>query len=156
MQVVKPIHNKYVFHALPNQTYAAYVTNYTRAKKYGLRGIYIYVWAFGAGVFGICKEAATGTIRMWSREKLGGFIISVSIYCFGPGVRLVTNSTKVLKIANYTHTTVSYVYEIVQDSTNLAYLPIDLVLFGQPIPVGKAGRFNGIVGNSTDLFPSMD
>ena len=52
-----------------------------------------------------------------------------------PAIVFITNSTKIVQNAKRIHTLVAYTTECVEDSANLAYLPIDILLFGQPIQV---------------------
>lgn len=47
-----------------------------------------------------------------------------------------------VRAAKTAHTTIACAAEYIEDAANLAYLPIDLVLFGQPISIGSEERFN--------------
>jgi hypothetical protein len=44
--------------------------------------------------------------------------------------------------------------EAVEDASQLAYLPLDIVLFGQPIPTNQDGRYS-LWSNITDLIDSL-
>lgn len=70
-------------------------------------------------------------------------------------VGLVTNSTKILKATKAVHTFTLYCFECSEDLSNMAFLPIDMALFGQPIPIGEKGRFNWL-GNNHDFLDNMD
>lgn len=63
-------------------------------------------------------------------------------YFATPAVSFITNSTKLVRGAKIAHTTIACAAEYIEDSANLAYLPFDIILFGQPVPIGKEGRFN--------------
>jgi hypothetical protein len=60
----------------------------------------------------------------------------------GLGLSLITNSTKVIGVATQVHSLIFFGPECLEDSGNLLLLPLDMTLFGQPIPVGDADRFN--------------
>jgi hypothetical protein len=70
-------------------------------------------------------------------------------------VPFLTNSTKIVRIANVTHTTIAFVYETLENTTNLGWLPLDLMLVGQPIQMKCAGRFN-LMNDTANLFQSDD
>lgn len=58
---------------------------------------------------------------------------------------------KIVNISKSVHSTAAFCFECVEDSTHLAFVPIDLALFGQPIPIGTSNRFN-LFGNHTDFL----
>jgi hypothetical protein len=66
-------------------------------------------------------------------------------------VVLITNSTKIINSARTIHTLGSFCLECIEDSTNLEWTPIDVLLFGQCIPLGLKDRNNFFV-NATDLL----
>lgn len=78
-------------------------------------------------------------------------MINGAIYVCTPAVVVFTNAIRVIGWARRAHTVSAYVFECMEDTTNLAFLPMDLVLFGQPIPLGDENRFN-LLGNSSDFF----
>lgn len=149
MQVVKPPHDRFVFKGLDDSTYSKYCTRYSQCKRYGYRGI--VAWATGAGVKNLVIEIGKGTVRKWGRNKLGIIIIFCCAYVATPALSLITNSTKMLNYAKTAHTVISSTVEYIEDSANLAYLPFDMILFGQPIPIGEEGRLN-LFGNDLDPF----
>ena len=53
-----------------------------------------------------------------------------------------TNVSKIINILKRLHSIATFCFECIQDSANLGSVPIDLALFGQPIPVGAPNRFN--------------
>ena len=44
--------------------------------------------------------------------------------------------------------------EAVEDASHVPFLPLDLVLFGQPIPANKDGRFSSW-SNITDIIDNL-
>lgn len=151
--ISRPPHNKYALHSCSNETYIAFVNGYSRAKKYGVRSIWAFI--FGSGVYNLCIEALKGEVVLYGRRKLGSAIVSCFTYLSCPIVPLITNSTKLIRLANITHTAIAFGAETFEDCTNLAYLPLDLVLVGQPVPSGSAGRFNLMCGDYS-LFTFED
>lgn len=45
----------------------------------------------------------------------------------------------------------AFVIELGEDTQNISYLPIDLIFFGQAIPIGETNRFN-LLTNVQSLF----
>jgi len=45
----------------------------------------------------------------------------------------------------------AYVFECIEDSSNLAFLSFEMVLFCQPIPLGDENRFDLLDGSSDFL-----
>ena len=54
---------------------------------------------------------------------------------------VLTNVTKVVKCCKVVYTTIGYVAEALEDASEVAFLAIDLVVFGQPVPANIKGRF---------------
>lgn len=46
------------------------------------------------------------------------------------------------------------VKEIVEDASHIPFLPLDFVLFGQPVPANKDGRFSSW-SNITDIVDNL-
>jgi hypothetical protein len=44
--------------------------------------------------------------------------------------------------------------EAVEDASHVPFLPLDLVLFGQPVPANKDGRFSSW-SNITDIVDNL-
>ena len=66
-----------------------------------------------------------------------------------------TNSTNVIKWAGRVHSASAFMFECVEDSSNLVFLPFDLVLFDQPILVGiDKLKADGTI--LEQLLPSFD
>jgi hypothetical protein len=144
MLVNKPSHNSYALSGMSNDDYKIAFSSYSKAKRYGLRGI--CSWASGAGLLGVIKDAAKGSIIDYGKRKLAAISINGALYICTPAVMVFTNATRVVKWAGRVHSTTAFVFECIEDSTNLAFLPIDMVVFGQPVPVGEKGRFELIDG----------
>ena len=62
-----------------------------------------------------------------------------------------TNASKIVDTAKKVHSTALFCFECVEDLTNLAFVPLDLFLFGTLVPIGKPNRFNLFV-NNTDFL----
>lgn len=61
-----------------------------------------------------------------------------------------TNPTQIVNGAKRVHGIAAWCFECAEDSTNLAFLPMDMAIFGQPIPIGAGDRFNLL--NHTEFF----
>lgn len=149
MQVVKPPHTKYLLHKCNNATYAQYFNGYSKAKRLGFRGAVGYL--SGQNIAHIAYEIGKGQVIYWGKRRVGYALLSYAGWCAGPVMPMVTNSTKILKAANFTHRLTSEIFEISENGACAWLYPIDLIVFGQPVPVGSEGRFN-IISNVTDVF----
>lgn len=138
--ILKPPHGKYAFSYLGNVDYSNYANKYSTAKRYGLRGIFAF--ASGAGVVGVIKDVAKGTVINYGKRKFAAFAMNGALYICSPALMVFTNATRIVKWAGRVHSASSFVFECVEDTSNLTFLPFDMVLFGQPIPVGEDGRFD--------------
>lgn len=149
MQISKPGHRKYIFRDCSEEQYCELVNGYSKGKKYGIRGI--YAWCSGQSVAAILKEVAKGSVKSWGRKKLGSVVVVSCTWLSGPIAPMLTNSTRVLKAVRNLHSCSAFLFECVEDTSNLSFLPIDMILFGRPVPVGEENRFN-ILGNFTDFL----
>jgi len=145
----KPPHNRYLLSTCEDAQYCKFVTRYQKAKKYGFRAVVGYL--SGAEIYQIAGEIGKGALRSWGRKKAGGAVIILMGWVGGPAVITFTNGTKFVRTAKTIHTGAAFLMEVVEDSGNLVYLPIDLLFFGQPIPMGENNRFN-ILTNVTDFL----
>jgi hypothetical protein len=136
----KPGHGKYAFKSLNSTQYLTYAKQYSRAKAGGIRCV--YGWASGAGVLGVAQDIGKGIVIDYGKRKFAAVCINAGAYILSPALVVFTNATKIVNISKTVHSTAAFCFECIEDSTNLAFLPIDLVLFGQPIPVGASNRFN--------------
>ena len=136
MQITKPPHNLYALACLDNTTYVKYADVYSGCKRWGVRGIYVFLG--GTGLWGIAK----GCLVQYGKRRLATIVIGGATYICAPAVAVITNSTRVVKTCKVVYTTISYVIEAGEDASHVPFLPLDLVLFGQPVPANKEGRFN--------------
>ena len=100
---------------------------------------------------GIVTDLGKGVVIDYGKRKLAAVCINAGAYILSPAVVVFTNASKIVKISKSVHSTAAFCFECVEDSTNLAFVPIDLALFGQPIPIGASNRFN-LFGNHTDFL----
>jgi hypothetical protein len=130
-----------------DDTYIKFVNGYSISKKVGVKGVWIFIC--GSGVCGLCIEAVKGEVRNYGRRKLGTGILAGLAWIAGPVVPLITNSTKIIKFVNATHTSIAFIAETCEDCTNAMWIPLDLILTGQLIPAGEAGRYNLMSGDES-------
>lgn len=148
MQFVKPNHNKFILRNFDDDQYSRYARHYSRCKRYGMRGIYCFV--ITTGLIEVVKEALKGTVVQYGKRRLAVVVVGLSTYICAPAITVITNSTKIVKVCKRVHTTVSYVAEAGEDMSNLSFLPLDMLIFGQPILIDKKGRFD-LLGDSDPL-----
>ena len=149
MLITKPTSKRYVFHYLNNTQYTKYARGYSSGKVNGARGIYL--WATGMGVWKIVREAATDGVKRYGKKKFATFCLSAGGWALGLVVTLLTNSSQIINVTTRLHSIISFGAECFEDGGNLMFLPLDMTLFGQPIPVGDPDRFN-IMTNFTDFL----
>ena len=152
MQIIKPPHNRYALRCLDNETYVKYATVYSDCKRWGVRGIYTFLG--GTGLWGVAKEVAQGSVVQYGKRRLATVVIGAATYVCAPAVAVLTNATRVVKSCKVVYTSVGYVMEAVEDASHIPFLPIDLVLFGQPVPANKDGRFRSC-SNVTDSIDDL-
>ena len=152
MQITKPSHNRYVLAYLDNETYVKYAHVYSGCKRWGVRGIYAFLG--GTGLWGVAKEVARGTLVQYSKRRLATIVIGGATYICAPAVAVITNANCVVKCCKVVYTSVGYVMEAVEDASHIPFLPLDLALFGQPIPANKDGRFSSW-SNITDIIDNL-
>ncbi len=142
MRFIKPISisRNYALFSLDQAQYHTYACNYQKFKKVGIKAV--YAWAIGAGVLEVAKEISVGAVCTWGRIKLGSVIIGGVAYICPPAISFITNSTTIINGTRRVHSAVAFVLECADDLGGLAYLPLDMAIFGQPIPMGDSDRFN--------------
>ena len=118
-------------------------------KPSGIRCV--YGWMIGARVMGIVTDLGKGVVIDYGKRKFAAVCINAGAYILSPAVVVFTNASKIVNISKSVRSTAAFCFECVEDSTNLAFVPIDLALFGQLIPVGTSNRFN-LFGNHTDFL----
>ena len=118
----------------------------------GVRGIYTFLG--GTGLWRVAKELAQGTVVQYGKRRFATVVISGATYICAPAVAVITNATRVVKSCKVVYTSVGYVMEAVEDASHVPFLPLDFVLFGQPVPANKDGRFSSW-SNITDLVSNL-
>jgi hypothetical protein len=136
----KPPHNRFLLSACDEDQYCKFVSRYQKAKKYGVRAVVGYL--SGAEIYQIVGEIGKGALRTWGRKKLAGAGLILVGWVGGPLAIGFTNGTKIVRTAKAVHTAAAFMIEVVEDSTNIPYFPLDMLFFGQPIPIGETNRFN--------------
>lgn len=136
----KPMHGKFVFRNLNSTQYKTYAKQYSSAKAGGIRCV--YAWASGTGVMGVITDVGKGVVIDYGKRKFAAACINAGAYVLSHAVVVFTNASKIVNISKSVHSTASFCFECAEDSTNLAFLPIDMAFFGQPIPIGAKNRFN--------------
>lgn len=152
MQIVKPPHNRYALFCLDEDSYIRYANVYSGCKRWGVRGIYAFLG--GTGLLGVVKELAQGTVVQYGKRRIATAVIGSAAYVCAPAVAVITNATRVVKSCKVVYTTIGYVMEATEDASQVTFLPLDLVLFGQPISANKEGRFSSW-SNVTDLISDL-
>lgn len=78
----------------------------------------------------------------YEKRRLATVEISDAGYICAPAVGVITKATHVVKTYKVVYTTIGYAIEAVEDALHVSFLPLDLILFGQPIPANTDGRFS--------------
>jgi hypothetical protein len=153
MQVIKPPHNKYLLRNLDETSYIRYYHGYAKAKKASFRSAVGFL--SGQGIVQIAFEISKGQVICYGKKRLGYAIVGAVSWLTGPLMPIITNSTKAIKVARFAHRTASEVMEISEDGCLAFLYAVDIMVFGQGVPVGDPGRFN-IMDNCTDIFLGND
>lgn len=124
----------------------------TGCRRWGVRGIYTFLG--GTRLWGVAKEVAQGSIVQYGKRRIATVVIGGATYICAPAVAVITNATRVVKSCKVVYTSVGYVMEAIGDASHVPFLPIDLVLFGQPVPANKDGRFSSC-SNITDIIDDL-
>ena len=152
MQITKPPHNRYILSCLDNETYVKYSTVYSGCKRWGVRGIYTFLG--GTELWGVAKGVAQGSVVQYGKRRLATVVIGGASYICATAVAVITNATRVVKSCKVVYTSVGYVMEAVEDASHIPFLPLDLALFGQPVPANKGYRFSSW-SNITDIIDNL-
>lgn len=145
----KPMHRRFAFRNVNSTQYKIYAKQYSSAKAGGIRCV--YAWMSGAEVMSLVTDLGKGIVIYYGKRKFAAVCINAGAYILSPAVVVFTNASKFVNILKNIHNTASFCFECVEDSKNLAFLPLDIALFGQPIPVGAPNRFN-LFSNHTDFL----
>lgn len=89
---------------------------------------------------GVAKEAAQGTVIWYGKRRFASTVIGGATYVCATAVAVITNATRVVRSCKLVYTSVGYAMEAAEDASCLPFLPLDLVLFGQPVPANKDRR----------------
>ena len=73
MLIGKPPHKRYALHCLDNKTYSKYAHTYSVWKRWGIRGIYTFLG--GAGLWGVAKDVAQGTVVQHGKRRLAMVVV---------------------------------------------------------------------------------
>lgn len=146
------MHSRYALCRLDNATYVKYATVYSGCKRYGVRGVYIFLG--GTGLWGVAKEVTKGTIVQYGKRRIATAVIGGATYICAPAVTVITNATRVVKSCKLVYTGIGYVMEACEDFSHVPFLPLDIALFGQPIPANQEGRFSSW-SNITDIVDNL-
>jgi hypothetical protein len=103
---------------------------------------------------GVVKELSTGIVVQYGKRRLATVVIGTATYICAPAVAVITNATKVVKSGKMVYTSIGFVIEATEDASHITFLPLDLLLFGQPIPANKDRRFSSW-SNITDLIENL-
>jgi hypothetical protein len=152
MQIGKPPHSKYILANVDETTYKQYVLLYAKSKQFGVKGIYFFL--SGSGLYTFLQQSAKGIIFYQGKRRLSIALITVSTYVCAPAVASLTNATRVIKCCQLVYTSVGYVMESFEDASTATFLPLDFIIFGQPIPSNLAGRYSSW-SNITDLIKEL-
>ncbi len=152
MQVVKPPHNCYILSGLDECTYVQYAKTYSCCKRWGVRGIYVFLT--GTGLYFIVRDTLQGTVVQYGKRRIATYVVGAATYICAPAVAVITNATRVVKSCQVIYTGIGYVAEAIEDASQVPFLPVDLVVFGQPIAANQAGRFSSW-GDVTDLIDHL-
>ena len=63
-------------------------------------------------------------------------------YTCAPAIAVLTNATKVLRVCKNVYNIIGWGLEAAEDIGTLVFLPVDIALFGQPIPPVDDNRFS--------------
>jgi len=137
----KPKRGKYLFKDLPRDQYVKYARQYSQAKRIGIQSV--YGWLGGLGVLDIIKDVSKGIMFDWTKKKLTSLCTSLAfLYVFSIPTIVFSKSRRAIKWAKLIHSNTGFILECIEDTSNISYLPLDLILFGQVIPVGQSRRFD--------------
>jgi len=153
MMIHKPGYSKFVFAHLDEIAYSKYASRYATCKKVGFRSV--LVWLSGNGVLGLVLDVLKGKAVSYGKEKLGVAIIGCVGYACSPVMCLLTNTTAIIKNAKRVHNVCAFAFECLDDYQNAGWLPVDMILFGQPISIGDRHRFE-MFGNFTSILDKID
>ena len=138
---------------LSNKAYVKYSTVCSGCKCWGVRGTYTFLRV--TGLWGVTKEVAQGRVVQYGKRRLVTIIIGGASYVCAPAVAVITNITRVVKSCKVIYTSIRCPIQAVEDALHISFLPLDLALFGQPVPANKDGRFSSSWCNITYIIDNL-
>lgn len=136
MLITKPVHKRYAFNNLTTTDYTSYASKYSACKRYGFRGVV----AFATG--GVIRSVLKGRLIQHGKRRVVGVFLTGVTYTCAPAIAVLTNATRVIRVCKNVQNVVGWGLEAAEDIGTLVFLPVDLALFGQPIPTGESNRFS--------------
>lgn len=79
MLVSKPSHSKFARSGLDESEYRIMASKYSKANRMGLSGV--FAWASGAGLLGVVKDVANGTVINYGKPKFAWCAIYLFSCC---------------------------------------------------------------------------
>ena len=150
LNIRKPSHKRYILHGLSNSTYVKYATVYSRCKRNGNRDIMSFL--AGTNLLGLVR----GNLVQYGKRRIATVVLTGAAYVCAPTVAVVTNATRTIHCCHVIFTTVGFIMEAVEDASHMSYLPLDLIIFGQPIIAVEPGRFSTKYwGNMADIIDNL-
>ena len=140
MKLVKPYYNRNIFWCLDDVTYTRYSDVYSNLKLWRVQSIYEFLASIR--LFGIVKEMAKGTIVKSNKRRLVSVILVNASYGCLLTVKVIINSTGIVKSCKIVYTSVHYLTEAFEDPLQVPFLLLDLILFRQAIVANKEKCFN--------------
>lgn len=127
----KSRHNKFAFRNLNSPQYKPQSQQYSKVKAGGIGCV--YGWMSGTEIVGVVTNIGKGIDIDYGKCKFAIVYFTACSQIASPALVRFTNASKIVNISKSIHVTAKFGFECVEDSTNLAFLLIDLALFGQPI-----------------------
>ena len=139
MKFRKPLHTRYLLSSLNNDDYCIYASVYSDYKKHGIRGIYAFI--AGTKIADVILDISKGKIIQYGKRRLAVAVLASSTYISCPALCVITNNTKVAKVCKLVYTSIVFVFEFCEDLSYISFLPLNAIIFGQPISATTPGRF---------------
>lgn len=105
----------------------------------------------GTRLLGIVTDVSKGIVIDYAKRKFATVCINASAYILSYAIVVFTNASRIVNIAKNMQSTSAFCFECLKDLTNLSFLPLSLMLFGQQISIGASNRFN-LFGNNRDFL----
>lgn len=99
-------------------------------------------FATGTGTLSVVRSVLKGYLVQYGKRRAVAVLLTGVTYVCSPAIAVLTNATKVVRVCKNVFNVVGWGLEAAEDIGTLGCLPIDLALFGQPIPTGDPNRFS--------------